>query len=83
MPHNFTEDPLDYSGRCVFCGERYHCGQCNEGTSMMGHQTKDDLGYFFYCQEPERYAVKRALDAAKAKLIRRAQYEKLKKEFES
>lgn len=78
--HNFVDSP--YEPNCAVCGQKYHCAQCNEGCAMMGHMSKDDRGHFFTCQEPERYEVKKALDAYAYKLRRRAEYEKLKKEFE-
>lgn len=67
---------------CAVCGASYHCGKCNKGCGMMGHQTQDDEGWFFHCVEPERYQRKRDADAFKREQLDRAHYEKLKAKFE-
>lgn len=49
---------FEYDGGygCEVCGSRYHCSACSDASGMQGHYVKDDDGWFFHCQEPERWA---------------------------
>lgn len=50
-------EPHEFAGNeyhCTTCGSAYHCGGCNTGSGSQGHTMKDDDGFFFSCQEPER-----------------------------
>lgn len=53
-PYQLEEDKIS-SFACKVCGYNYHCPQCEDGCSAMGHQARDEEGLFFSCQEPERF----------------------------
>lgn len=67
----------DEWGRCKVCGSQYHCAQCGGPTSSYGHSSRDDDGYFFSCQEPERHKRKMELANFKYRQKVKADYERV------
>lgn len=51
-PHAFIEGEW---GGCEVCMASYHCAKCEDASGSQGHYVGDDDGWYFSCQEPERW----------------------------